>query len=342
MRNVRLVYRVSCRSSRSRVRGFSLVELMVALVLGLIIVGGVISIFLSNQQAARANEGLARLQENARVAFELMARDVRQAGGNLCGATVTANVLNNAAATWWADWDGGVIRGYDETQDTVGIVPFGLGVGQRVAGTHAVAVLSGGMFNGFVVTGHNPTTHVFSLNTPNHDLAAGDVVMVCDGASAAIAQLSAVSSAPIGSLTHAQAGTLNTTTDLGFPLGSPKTFQPGGMVSRYTANFWYVGHNPRGGTSLYRMNRTGVPEEVAESVTGMQAQFLLRNQTSGNLGNDWVTASAVAAWDNAAADLVVAVRLTLDLETTNRVGTDQQPLRRQLFHVVNLRNRPAP
>ncbi len=328
--------RCSGRLALSRMRGFSLIELMVALVLGLIIVGGVVSLFVSNQQAARANEGLGRLQENARVAFELMAREVRQAGGNPCGAVITANVLV-PTTDWWSDWDGGVIQGYDETQDTPTMVPFGTNVGQRVAGTHALRVLSGGMFNGSIITAHDLATRTVSLNTTNHGLQAGDPAVICDGESAAIVQLSAVSTAPNGSVRH------QTVANLGFPTGSPKTFQPNGLVTRYTANFWYVGVNPRGGTSLYRIDRLGPPgQEIADGVTNLQAAFLTRNQNNAALANDWVTASAVTDWSNAALNLPVAVRLTFTLRTTTAIGTDQAPLQRQMFHVINLRNRPAP
>lgn len=323
------------RPGLPRMRGFSLIELMVALVLGLIIVGGVVSLFVSNQQAARANEGLGRLQENARVAFELMAREVRQAGGNPCGAVVTSNLLV-PTTNWWSDWDGGVIQGYDQTQDTPTMVPFGANVGQRVAGTHALRVLSGGMFNGSIITAHDLATQTISLNTTNHGLTAGDPAVICDGESAAIVQLSAASIVPGGAVRH------QTAPNLGFPVGSPKTFQGNGLVTRYTANFWYVGVNPRGGTSLYRIDRGGVPQEVAEGVTNLQATFLTRNQNNAALANDWVAASAVTDWSNAALNLPVAVRLIFTLRTTGALGTDQAPLQRQMFHVINLRNRPAP
>lgn len=330
------------RLNAGRMRGFSLVELMIALLLGLIVVGGVISLFVNNQQAARTNEGLGRLQENARVAFELMAREVRQAGGNPCGAVVIANTLANPTANWWSDWDRGVLEGFDETQDTPGLAAFGNNVGQRVAGTHAIKVLSGGMFNGSIITAHNTGTQIISLNTPNHGLVANDLAVVCDGESAALVQVSAVTASPApGTITHGNAA------NLGFPLGSPKTFQPNGLVTRYTANFWYVGRNARGGTSLFRVDRTGVAQEVADGVTNMQAQFLTRNQNNGTLANDWVAASTIAAnpapaWGETALNLPVAVRLTLSLRTTEAVGTNQAPLQRQMFHVINLRNRPAP
>ena len=42
--------------------GFTLVELLVAMVLGIFLVGGVVSIYNSTQQNFRANENLARIQ----------------------------------------------------------------------------------------------------------------------------------------------------------------------------------------------------------------------------------------------------------------------------------------
>ncbi len=61
-------------------RGFSIVELMIALVLGLILLGGVIQVFLSSRQTYSANEAMSRMQENGRFALEFMARSARLAG----------------------------------------------------------------------------------------------------------------------------------------------------------------------------------------------------------------------------------------------------------------------
>src|SRR3546814_13863371 len=84
---------------RAHAAGFSLVELMVAMVLGLLVSGSAIGIFISNRQANRATDSLSRIQENARTAFELMARDVREAGGNPCGRNLlVTSVINGAGA----------------------------------------------------------------------------------------------------------------------------------------------------------------------------------------------------------------------------------------------------
>ncbi len=64
--------------------GFTLVELMVALVLGMFLTAGVIQVFTSNQQTYRVTENLSRLQENGRFAIEFIARDVREANYKAC------------------------------------------------------------------------------------------------------------------------------------------------------------------------------------------------------------------------------------------------------------------
>ena len=100
---------------RRNVGGFSLIELMIALVLGLLVVGAATGIFLSNRQTFRSAQNLGSVQENARTAFELMARDLREASGNPCVNNVPiGNVLNGAAGNWYTnlvDW-GAAMQGY--------------------------------------------------------------------------------------------------------------------------------------------------------------------------------------------------------------------------------------
>ena len=69
---------------------------MVAMLLGLIVVGGVVSVFLANQRSYRTNQALGDVQDSSRIAFEMMARDIRNAGLTGCSNNGrVANVLNN-------------------------------------------------------------------------------------------------------------------------------------------------------------------------------------------------------------------------------------------------------
>lgn len=66
-------------SSWQGARGFSLVELMVAMVIGLILMAGVVHVFLANHTAYREAQRFAQLQETMAFAVDYLARDIRGA-----------------------------------------------------------------------------------------------------------------------------------------------------------------------------------------------------------------------------------------------------------------------
>lgn len=71
--------RNSAKASRGE-RGFSLVELMVALAVSLLLLAGVLQILLSNRESFRAQRGTAHLQENARLAAFVLEHSIAHAG----------------------------------------------------------------------------------------------------------------------------------------------------------------------------------------------------------------------------------------------------------------------
>lgn len=60
--------------------GFSLVELMVAMLLGLVIVGAATQLFIANQQAFVLQQTLARVQEDGQLFTRFLVADLRRAG----------------------------------------------------------------------------------------------------------------------------------------------------------------------------------------------------------------------------------------------------------------------
>lgn len=329
-----------CDDMRSRRanRGFSLIELMIALVLGLLVVGAAISMFLTNSQTFRATENLSRIQENLRVSFELMARDLREAGGNPCNSTVApVNILKTPHA-FWSDWPDG-IRGFDDSSSASFINPalgYGSGTGDRVAGTDAVEVKSAR------ATGAHVTTQ---MTSPSADLdvdstagiAANDVVMVCDFDLVSIFEATAVGT---GTISHGAAGNCADgfyKTLCASPPGSTGAwhrYRPDAMVAVPEAQRWYIGNNARGGSSLYRSMVRGKgssvttdSQEVVEGVSNMQITYLAAGAV------DYVPASGISAWGD-----VTAVRIELDMTGNDRVGVDGAPISRTLSHVVTLRN----
>ena len=61
-------------------QGFSLVEIMVAMTLGLVLLGGTITLYASSKNSYRLQENIAGMQENARFAIHALRREVEMAG----------------------------------------------------------------------------------------------------------------------------------------------------------------------------------------------------------------------------------------------------------------------
>lgn len=61
-------------------RGLTLVELMIALTIGLVLLLVIGSVYISSRQAFRVQEDNARIQEGGRFALEIIGRSLRQAG----------------------------------------------------------------------------------------------------------------------------------------------------------------------------------------------------------------------------------------------------------------------
>lgn len=66
--------------SGHRQSGLTLVELMIALLIGSILLAGLISLFLATRQTQQTRQHLSEIAENARFFTEFIARDIRMAG----------------------------------------------------------------------------------------------------------------------------------------------------------------------------------------------------------------------------------------------------------------------
>lgn len=306
---------------RRRIAGFSLVELMVAMLISLVLSAAALGILLSNRRVHGATEGLGRLQESARVAFELMARDIREAGGNPCDHRMEpVNMLT--AAGWWADYDAG-IEGFDGGADADSIRV------QYFEDTGAVVRTA--------MAGAADTLDVNDLSL----VQAGQILAVCG-----FFQSTPTTPEPNaltifragkagGRITH---GVADGNSDGSFLKGgSPVAYPAGALIGRLRALEWYVGDNGRGGKSLYRRQLTypaglapalGDPEEITPDVTDLQLTFLENGV--------WRDADDVTNWT-----VVTAVQVDLEMEAvdTRSSSVGGETIKRRLVHVIALRNK---
>lgn len=75
------------RSSRRRMAGLSLIEMMIALVMALIVAAGIITVFASTSSSNKVQVQMATLQETGRFAIHSLRTDLADANGNYCSNT---------------------------------------------------------------------------------------------------------------------------------------------------------------------------------------------------------------------------------------------------------------
>ena len=330
-----------------RTRGFSLIELMIAMLLGLVVIAGVTSVFLANMSSYNTNQALSEVQDGARTAFELMSRDIRQAGLTGCSENETViNVLNNGTTYWYTDWNnasgnGGPVIGYDAgTADSA--VTTGTAASNRLA-TSPSLHLMGASASGLSLSADNENSGTFTLNETTATVPTGTIMMVCNPDHAAIVQITGQAGAV---LTHAVSTSPtpgNCVKGLGAPsgcVGNQYDYQANAMLSPLQAEDWYVGPSSAGtGTnSLYRLaltydssgNANLTAEEIVRNVTNMQITYLV------NGGTAFVSAATVAGnWTN-----VTAVQVSLTLQSTGQnVSTNSSSIQRTFTSTTTLRNR---
>lgn len=318
-------------------RGFTLIELMIALVLGLVLIGGVISVLLSNQQTYRTNTALSQLQDNARTAFEFLARDIRQAGSTPCGNASVTNLLNsaNGAGTDTYLWGTNPIQGFDDAATVVPVLPGALT--QSALVTKGVGVVSTPMVaaGGACATGAPLTAAPSGITAAPSGITAGDLVLMCDAGQAYIYQAGAFAG---GVLTMGGATPGNAAAATGC-----QTFGQTAYVAQYQPDYWYVAPAgagaPAGTNSLYRARYSGATnaagafaaDEIVRGVTNFQLTYHVPPAAG------FVSAAGVGTnWPNVDA---VQVSLTLrSLTNPNNINANQQePLVRTFTTTVGIR-----
>ena len=80
-------------------QGFSILELMIALLLGVVVVAGIVQLFVGNSRTYEIVNAQSRLQENARYGFEFISRAARSTGYFGC-APEDDKVAKHLAGAW--------------------------------------------------------------------------------------------------------------------------------------------------------------------------------------------------------------------------------------------------
>lgn len=321
--------------------GLSLIELMVAIVIGSLLLLGATSLLINNKRIYQTQDQLGRMQENARFAVQRMFHDISMAGYFGCTGVAGAitNNLNNNLATGGADYDvSHPVEGFDNA--TGNWQPSGRTFSPSPARTRAPGT------DGITVRGMSGMSYYLDSASPitsqtddvkvviparmalDKAIEEGDYVMIADCKGADIFQATAVTPATGNkTLTLEHDGGDNKTASLQKLYQDYENRDTGAnkksvaKVARLNVNRYYIapgsrGADPRGRirNSLYRNN-----EELVEGIQDMQLLYGINSATDDNATPDqYVNAAGVGTnWSK-----IVSVKITLTFEPVDRNFAD--------------------
>lgn len=333
--------------------GFSMIEFLIAMILGLFLVAGAGMVYVNTKATFREDKAVSSLQENGRFALEVLTRDLRLAGfvgcSNLSNLT---NTLNNPTAygnnfslpiqgfeagtsTWTPSLDSAITAG--------GVTPL---AGRDILTLRRPEGSAFGLSAPWMVTSSD-APHVDPASISPDKIQQAYFVLVSDCNAAAVFQVSNSDVVSSGNLSHAAGGSSpgNATANLG------NTFVKGALALRMVTATYFIAasqQNP-GSNALWLRLGSDAPVELAEGIDDMQ--ILYGEDTDFDLtANRYVSADKVSDMRN-----VVSVRISF-LASTVDDGITSQPqpysfngsaaitpsdrrLRSVFTTVVNIRNR---
>lgn len=268
-------------------RGFTLVELMIAMVLGLIVVGGSVALFVSQRVTNRQSTEMVGIQAEGRIAMDALARDVRAAGDFGCWPVGTYTQVLNDGNRFYPD-NGGIVgfpRGTVSTSKVKGkdgqatvtmpaadkVSTYSLDANSDVIAVRGIS----GMLTELDAPMTDGTT-ALKLVTPTsgQDVKVGDVLLITDCKASSIFEATSNS---ITSVAHATGNTPGVGTgNKQDGLGS--IYKKGSVVGRLDVVWWFVGtvNNIKG---LYRLSARDAildnakPQLVSDQVAKLHLNY---------------------------------------------------------------------
>ena len=331
-------------TSKPTQSGFTLVELMISMVLGLILIGGVYSVFTENARTSQFVQATSRTQENGRFALSELVTRARMIGYMGCLAALDlessdfVNTLNPSADDYYFDLTAGQLEviEYDG-----GNLPAPLdGDIAPTAGTDVLIIrgLSSADYN---LAGSMPNTSADLKLIGESEISEGDVLFLSDCQKAAVFQVTNTNIMGTG-----KRNVVHNTGGAGLPgnatksLSNGQSFADDATVQQFTTTVFYIapasfGTNSAGDAtfSLWQKNGTALPFELVSGINDLEV-WLGEDSSGDGVPDRVVRPSALLAADTRN---VVTIDIRVRADSIDPVGTDL--IQRDFFASVKFRNR---
>ena len=282
--------------------GLSLVELMVAMSLAVLLLAGVLSIFQSSKVTYLTNEKTSRLQENGRLALELMVHDLRSAGyGGCARETAFTSTLNNSAQTLWNYEQ--PVQGFESLNDGDYAPVLDIALAPAPIADSDVVVIRMPVRDRPIMTLEVDLASATAnpqVPAAAGAVAAGQIMLIANCEATTVFQASGFAVGPPSTVLHAAGGANpgNATADLGFQYLADSR-----LIPIQTVVYW-VGDDGTG-PALWRRVGNDAAEILVEGVQALQAAYG-EDIDADRVANDYFSADAIDDWDD-----IISVNLAL-------------------------------
>ncbi|HEY2463519.1 MAG TPA: PilW family protein [Steroidobacteraceae bacterium] len=312
-----------------RSRGFSLVELMVAITLALIVTTGVISVFIGSRSAYNATSGTAELTDGGRFALNFITTSVRGAGNMACTtAPLVQGILNPGATALTTSWSQ-ALGGFEAVNTGGGtayniapapVAPDGtngdwiggldVALANLVVKNNDVLVVRSTLGNAVpayvnAISDGAATFTVFATPPTPPPLVNGQMAVISDCSKGVIFQITGLGGGANPTVTHNGGGGPPGNTLSAFPL----SFPAGSMVTPVDTLAYYIGKGADGDGALfvYSSNATGTwtSNELVPDIEAMQVLYGVDTTNTQTVSN-YVTADQVVDFNT-----VMSVKVAL-------------------------------
>lgn len=293
--------------SVSKQLGLSMVELLVAMVIQFILLGGMVYVYTSSKVMFRVNEQISRVQENGRYATDALLYDIRMSGYAGCRSIkeITPNIIANSPPVFKNLTDGLTV--YENGSGWVNPSAFA-----RVAGTDVITLQST-RGNGASLTGNMLADNSNIQVTSNPDgLDDNDLILISDCSKADLFRATTVSKG-IGVITITHADNENDGNRLS------KAYQDDAQIMAFDAHTYFVATGANGEPGLYQHSfNSNTATLMAEGVENMQ--LLLAEDMGGDQEPDvYVSAASVTDWE-----AVIGVRVGLLMRSEIGIASESR------------------
>ncbi len=313
--------------------GMTLIELMIALLIGAFLLGGIIQIFVNSKRTYAMQDNLARLQENGRFAMDFISTDIRMAGYRGCNRSAAISSILNTPTAFLYNFNT-PLQGFESSSATAWTPSIDAAITSPLGGSDVIT-LRGASQQSNYVTAHASGTADLTLASTT-ELAANVVVLVsaCGATNPRVFQITGINNKVIS---HAASGTPGNATQ------TLTESYAGGEVSRINTTSYYVRQNSGEEPGLYRRIASSNAEKLVDGIENMQILYgedtdmiPASGLSTDNTPNYYVPANAVVDMLR-----VVSIRISLTARTadTNLSTSGDGRLRRVFTSTIAVRNR---